>query len=74
MEYVFQMSHCLRNAQSSKDQPVCYGTSQLKNGFCVNSWYALLKTLVLKRNKQGSAINNLSVLCGDTEPPLIAKP
>ena len=28
-----------------KDPPVRYGTSLLKNGFCVNKRYALLKTL-----------------------------
>ena len=32
----------------SKDRPICYGTSPLKNGFCVNVQYALLKTLCKK--------------------------
>ena len=45
----------------SKDQPVCYDTSHLKNGFYVNTRYALLKTLAFKSNMRGTVINNSSV-------------
>ena len=38
-------------AQYSKDRPVCYGTSRLKNRVCVVTRYALLKTPTLKSNK-----------------------
>ena len=54
-------------ARYSKDRSILYDTSRLKNWFCVNKRYTLLKTLALKSNKRGTAINNPS-------PPLIAKP
>ena len=35
-----------------KDQPVCYGTSRLKNRVCAVTQCALLKTPTLKSNKR----------------------
>ena len=43
----------------AEDQPVSYVTSSMKNGYCFNRQYAILKTLPLKSSMRQMAINTL---------------
>ena len=43
--------------------PVCYSTSLLKNVFCVNTRYALPKTLTLKKAEQNRTLYFIGVKC-----------
>ena len=49
------------HAQYILDWPVGYGTSEMKNGYCVNTLYTLLKTLQLKSSEWQTSIYNPSL-------------
>ena len=51
------------------DRPICYGTLPLKNGFCITTRYALLKSLTLE-----AANGYKKSVAGDIKSPSVAKP